>query len=192
MKHALAALGIMLLAGCNQQTYFYNGVKYSDPAQFRAAATADRASYVAQIKPLSAPLSKKRLVVALPDREYILAEKLAFGRNFDQNLQRSQVESDPLIGDYIEFIQMLPKMIEKKNLFSSVDSRTVSGQSSIQPTPEYDVLTLALATAPGGRDEFYYISEKSGKQIVQADGSTTLSSDRWNSFFDSIKAAMLR
>jgi hypothetical protein len=113
-------------------------------------------------------------------------------KKFDVNVQASAIEADPLMSDYYDFLQSIPTMIEKKNLFSSVDVRRSDGPSAMQPSKDYDIITISISNTPGGRDEFYYINDKNGRQIVQADGSTVTSRERWDSFFDSLKAAMLR
>lgn len=168
----LSSLGLaLLLSGC-ASTYTLEGKKYDNEQAFQAAVDNERTQAVAQVQPLPAPLTKKKLIAAFPSEQALHAEN---------SRRHTAIAGRPPMGLAVEQIANISKSnykltrvafegVQKRGIYSEVEIREMPSMVvSIEPSMDYDVLYY---TEPSiGTGQFFYSSVKHGKQIFAFDRS---------------------
>ena len=172
MIKSLATLGFAFaLTGC-AATYTLGTKKFDNEKAFQAAVEDERNQALSQVQTLPAPLTKKKLIAALPSEQTLYTE----------NSRRHNVATGkPLTGIGIEQNTNLSKFsykmtkvffegVQKRGIYSSVEIRDAMSMAvSIEPAQVYDVLYF---TEPAiGSGQYFYSSVKHGKQVFAYDRS---------------------
>lgn len=168
----LSALGFsLLISGC-VSTYIFEGKKYDNEQAFQTAVEDDRARAILQVSALQEPLTKKKLIAALPSEQALYAENSRrhtaatgnqlMGLAAEQNTNLSKA-GYKLMRVYFEGVQ-------KRGIYTNVEIRDMPNIIvSIEPSSDYDVLYY---TEPSiGSGQFFYSSVKHGRQIFSFDRS---------------------
>lgn len=195
-KHALKALILVAfasaLSGC-AVTYSYEGQKYSSKEEFHQAVERTLGSAVAEITPLASPLTKRKLIFAMPSEQTLHAENV---RRF------VAMQGTPPVGNAKEIIDNLTKSsyknikafydaANKRSIYSSVqfvDLDTMNG--AIEPSESADALYFVEPTRGSG--QWFYASVKHGKQIFAYDRSAPDAAGKAKAFNDALQAQAIK
>lgn len=183
---------IIALSGC-VSTYTLDGKKYDNETTFQAAVENERSGAISQVQPLQIPLTKKKLIAALPSEQAIYTEN---------SRRHISTNSRPLMGIGIEqnanlskstykMIRVLFEGVQKRAIYSSVEIRDIPSMAiSLEPSPDYDVLYY---TEPGvGTGQLFYSSVKHGKQIFAYDRSKEGITAKVNSFIEAVQVQAIK
>jgi len=182
----------LLLAGC-AQTYVLDGKKYDSKEGFLYAANKLNSDALAQITPLPLPLTAKKLVVAIPSE----AVSYESGVNVI-----TKTEGRPLNSATLEVFRnlvtqnhmntkVLYDAIEKKRIYSSVSYREMNSVVvSLEPSADTDVMYVT-APVPSSA-QWFYASQKYGKQAFAFDRSGVGMSAKVNAFVEAVQALAVR
>jgi hypothetical protein len=193
IKKSLIIVAVLFfVSGCASH-YFLDGKKYDDEEVFQTAVEAKRQVALDSIQPLSAPLTKKRLIVAIPSEQTIFAENSRRhqastgqelrGVGIDQNRNLSKAN--------FKMNKIWFEAIQKKKIFSSVEIReTDTPVNSLEPSPEYDVMYFSEPAIGAG--QYFYSSTKHGKQVFAYDQSQPGTTARVASFIAAVQALAVR
>jgi hypothetical protein len=191
-KFAAVLIFSLSLSGCASH-YFLDGKKYENEDSFQAAVEERRSSAINQVQPLPSPLTKKRLVVAIPNEQ----------AHYTTFLQRHQVaQGKEAMGLALDQYRNLAKggfilskvffdAVQKRGIYSAVTVNTTqSAVNSLEPSNEYDVMYF---TEPAiGSGQYFYSSSKHGKQVFAYDNSGTGTTAKVNAFIDAVQALAIR
>jgi len=182
----------LLLAGC-AQTYILEGQKYESKEAFLLAGNKMNVDAVRQVTPLPQPLTSKKLIMAMP------SEKAFFesGVNFI-----TKADGRPPVGANLEVFKNLVahnyaatkvfyEAVERKRIYSSVAFRDMSSVViSIEPSADTDVIYV---TAPDPTSaQWFYGSQKYGKQVFAYDRSGAGAAAKVSAFVDAVQALAIR
>lgn len=192
IKLASALVITVLLTGCASK-YTMEGKVYANDKEFQAAVDLEVSSALNQVKPYGKPLTKKKLVAALPSEQAIFAEnakrhKAATGREImglatEQNTNLSRAA--------YKMTRVFYEGAEKKGIYSSFEIKDMPTMTvSIEPSDDYDVIYF---TEPGvGSGQYFYASAKHGKQVFAYDRSGVGVIPKVNAFVDAIQSLAIR
>ena len=193
MIKTFAILSVFLaLCGC-ATTYTYEGQRFDSKEKFFSAVDANMSNVLATITPLPTPLTQKKLIFAMPTA---LAFNVQDGKNFvkregkEPTKQQMELNLDLNISNF-KNIKVFFDAIKKRNIYAStqfieMDSTT----GSFAASPEADTLYL---TAPGDNSaQWFYTSQKHGKQIFSADRSNTTVEGKVQAFVDAVQVQAIR
>lgn len=187
-----ALIFLLSLSGCSS-VYFLDGRKYDNQESFQIAVEEMRSTALNQVQPLQSPLSKKRLVVAIPSENTIYVGNLrshqsttgkeATGLAVEQyrNLAKSN----------FKLTKVFYESVQRRGIYPSVTiTETESMVNSLEPTNDYDVMYY---TEPAlGSGQTFYASAKHGKQVFASDRSGTTAIAKTNAFIDAVQALAIR
>ncbi|MHA7066828.1 hypothetical protein [Azospirillum argentinense] len=191
-KVAVLAVSILLVAGCNQTTYWYKDKKNLSKEEFQRVFVADRENDMSNIKPLTKPVTTRRLLVAIPSRSGYYANRLAVAQAGAPNATVADVEAVPANDSWYWDYANMRRWVERKNIYPAVEEKIVDNPGAFQPSNDYDVLALTVQSKPGQRDQWHYYSQRNGKQTVSPDSSASDTLANWESMLDAIKAAAIQ
>jgi len=185
-------LSIFVLAGCARQTMVFNGKTYTDMAEYTRDVHSDWDSTLASITPLPHPVSDRRLIILYPSRSYYQQARLNLVRQMSPSATIDQLEKN--VNFYIQYdmYTMMPRNVARKGIFPKVETVLADGADQVQPTGDYDVLVLTLASTQSSKDQWYYYSKRNGKQAISMDMGARTTAERNASILDSIKVAALQ
>ncbi len=183
---------IIFLTGCGA-TYTFNGKQHNNAQSFQTAVDVEKSTALAAVTPLSGPLTKRKLIAAIPSEQAVFEEtarrhtaitgKPLMGIGIEQNTNLSKA-NHKMVRVYFEAIQ-------KKGIYSAVEIREMpSTVISIEPSVDYDVLYLTEPAAGSG--QFFYASAKHGKQVFAHDRSGVTPAEKINAFVDAAQAQAIR
>lgn len=180
------------LSGC-AANYFLDGKKYNDEVSFQNAVESQRSNGVNQVTQLPAPLTKKKLIAALPSEETLYAE----------NARRHAASTGtPLTGIGLEqnrnmskFAYKLTKVfyegLQKRGIYPEVTIKDMPSMAiSLEPSAEYDVIYMTEPSVGSG--QYFYASVKHGKQVFAYDRSSVGIDAKVNAFIDAAQALAIR
>jgi hypothetical protein len=180
------------LIGCATQ-YTYDGQKYTSKEAFLQAVDDKIANSISSTVPLKVPLSNKKLIIAIPS--YDVYNKLAVAKfvkinsrepnprelEITQTLNRSNYLTTKIIFD----------AVQKKNIYREtqfVDMQ--SGTDSFAPSASTDVLYFSITDADSS--QWYFSSEKNGREIFAWDRSPTNMTGKVQAFLEAVQARAIR
>ena len=192
IKKILSVLVIAALSGC-AVNYTLDGQKYSSKEAYQEAGDLKMARILSDIVPLPAPVSKKKLIFAIPSEMAILTEATS---RFVKAQGREPVgNAKEIIGNSAKAAYKDAKLsfdaVQKKNIYAStqlIDMPTMTG--SFEASSDADTL-YGVEPAPGSAQWFFH-SIKGGKQIFSYDRSQPTSAGRLNSFLDAVLAQAVK
>lgn len=182
----------VILSGC-AATYNLDGKKFDNEKTFQAAVEDRRAQVLSQVQKLPAPLTKKKLIAALPSEQTLYAEN---------SRRHTATTGKPLIGIGIEQNTNLSKAaykmtraffegVQKRGIYSSVEIRDmISMAVSLEPSQEYDVLYFTEPAISSG--QYFYSSAKHGKQVFAYDRSGEGATAKVNAFIEAAELQAIK
>lgn len=186
------AIAVLALAGC-AATYNYNGKHFDNEQGFHAAIEADRVNSLEAIRPHATPLTKKRLIVALPSEQAI----------YDENARRhTALRGSPPMGIAVEQNRNLSKAnhtimmtmfqaLQKRGVYPSIEIREQPTLAvSLEPSAEYDVMWYSEPSQ--GTGQYFYASAKHGRQVFAFDRSSPTVAGRNAAFVDAVQLLAIR
>lgn len=191
-KTILAIVALVALSGCTS-FYLLDGKKYDSEQAFQQAVETNRQEALLSVQQLPAPLTKKRLIVAIPSEQTLYDEnarrhQAAMGREIsgleiDQNRNLSKAN--------FKMNKLWFEAVQKRGIYTSVDFReTNSLVNSLEPAPDYDVMYY---TEPSiGTGQYFYASAKHGKQVFAYDRSKPGVNAQVQSFLEAVQAFAIR
>lgn len=193
MIKKFATFGLAIaLAGC-ASTYTLGGKKFENQEAFQAAVESERAMAIAQVQTLPAPLTKKKLIAALPSTETL----------YEENARRHTAQTGQPLGSLaVEQNTNLSKSgykltriffegVQKRGIYSSVEIRdALSMVVSLEPSAEYDVIYYTEPAISSG--QFFYSSIKHGKQVFSYDRTSSGVTGKVNSFIEAVQLQAIK
>lgn len=188
-----AALAALMLTGC-ATTYTLGGEKAGNATEFLAKVDAQNDADVAQVAPLPRPVTGKRLMFAIPGRDALLALSHA---NFEKAQWRKpaglaeEMLTTLSTGNY-RLIRVYGHAISKRGIYKSVRMVDLenSATSTLAASAEEDVLYY-YESGPGTAN-WYYVSQKGGKQVFAADRSAPNSTGKVNAFLEAVQLQAIK
>lgn len=183
----------ILLTGCGRATYTLNGTQHNNAQSFQAAVDLEKSKALAAVTPLTNPLTKKKLIAAMPSEQAVFEEtarrhtattgKPLAGIGIKQNTNLSKAN--------YKMVRVFFEAIQKKGIYPSIEIREMpSTIISIEPSIDYDVLYVTEPAAGSG--QFFYASAKYGKQVFAFDRSGVTGVEKVNAFVDAAQAQAIR
>jgi hypothetical protein len=191
-KRIIALLAVSLALYSCTANYMMDGVRYQGSDNFQMGVDQQVGQALAQVTPLTKPLTTKKLIVLIPSESAILSE------NIKRSTALRGIAPSSLALEMIENISkstyktmiVLHHGLRKRGVFSEVViNESPSMSNSIEPSKEYDVLYF---TEPSqGSGQYFYSSVKHGRQVFPWDRSGS-GVGRLNSFIESVQALAIR
>lgn len=177
----------VLLAGC-AVNYTFEGKKYNSEEKFHTAVNQAYFDAVARIKPLPEQVSSKKLIFGIPtistlnsaSNSWYQASNGSFpsdtGKRILENINAANYRG----------LKVFYEAVVKRNIYREVqlvDLNTMNG--SIAPSPTVDVIYMVEPTKGSG--QWFFASQKRGKQIFAFDRSAAGIDGKVNSFIEAIQ-----
>lgn len=194
MKKRVAVGGLCaLLSGCGM-TYFLEGAKYDSRDSFVAARDAMNSRCTASVIPLVAPVVKRKLVFLIPTQSAVYQNRFSIVKAAIPNdpITIDGMKKNPIISGVGENYRLDFERIKRRNIYMSVDVSEYDTLSLPQASSEVDVLYVAMPEVLGGRDTFYLVTQKGGKQLVNISGAVPKCEAIRDSLLESIQTIALQ
>lgn len=165
----LIVIACASLTGC-ASTYTYDGARYPNKEAFEAAVDSKLAKATADVQPLSSPVSKKRLVFAIPSEQLIFRQSAA---NFAAAQGRTiglgeEMIARPVWSASYKGLKAFHDEIVRRNIYAQVRYVELDTMSpDLQATPTEDVFYYSEPKLGSG--QWYYTSIRAGKQAFSYD-----------------------
>lgn len=188
-------VGLIVFAALNgcAVNYTFEGNKYDSQEKFQQAVDSKVIAVLSTITPLPTPLSQKKLVIAIPSEPTLIAESV--------NRFVARQGTQPT-GPAAEIIQNLSKSnfkntkvfyeaVQKKNIFAStqfIEMKSMTG--SFAASPDTDVLFMVEPSQ--NSNQWYYVTQKQGKQIFSYDRSSPTPEGKVQAFVDAVQTQAIR
>jgi hypothetical protein len=193
MKHWITRIigmaGIsVVIAGCAHAVYYYDGKQYQSADAFYTGIRGANDPAVAEIVPLPAPVTTRRLAFGFPSPETVLAGTVrnhtALKGSAPAGLAMEQYTT--LAQGTAIYTQATLSAIQRRGIYKSVryvplDSLTASPAASA----DEDVLYWYEPAANAGT--WYFVSAKSGKQVFAYDRAQPTVAARMKAFVDALQ-----
>jgi hypothetical protein len=193
MIHKLAAVSISLvLAGCGQ-AYILEGQRYESKEAFLYASNKLTSDAVRQITPLSQPLTTKKLVMAIPSEHASYESGVAFITKADGRVPNAATLDvfRNLVTQNYSATKVFYEAVDRKRIYSSVSFRDMSNVVvNLEPSADTDVLYVT-APVPSSA-QWFFASQKYGKQVFAFDRSGVGLDSKVNAFVDAVQAQAIR
>lgn len=192
IKRFLALATVLAASGCANY-YTLEGVKYDSKETFNQAVTQKTTDALNSIQPLPAPVTKKNLIMAFPSEATVYAENIA--RTTKQNGQAPS-------GFLVEQIENLTKAnfalskvfadaVQKKGVYTTMKFMEMPSMTvSIEPSSNTDVLYFSEPAI--GTGQWFFATQKSGKQVFAYDRSGAGPTAKVQAFVDAVMAQAIR
>lgn len=188
----VSASTAITLAGC-AATYTYEGQKYTSKKAFHKAVDASFTSALNAITPLSAPLTTRSLIVALPSEASLHAENI---RRFKETEGREPIGVSKEIIDNLTIssyksLKVFYYGVQKRNIYSQVQYVDLdSMNSSLEPSSTTDVLYYVEPARNSG--QWFFATAKHGKQIFSYDRTRQGPVGKLNGFNEALQVMAVR
>lgn len=187
-----AIIAAAVLSGC-AVTYTYDGQKYNSKEAFHYAVKTDLDNGLDAVIPLAAPITSKKLILGVPSEPTIRTE---FIRRFVTAQGREPIgNAKEIIENMAIFsytgMQRFTDIARKRNIYSSVqfvELDTING--SIEPSAEADA--LYYVEPKQGAGQWFYSSQKYGKQVFAFDKSGGTTASKAKGFYEALQAQAVR
>lgn len=194
MTRKLAAIVAMAtaLAGC-ASSYTLEGQKYASKEELHRASEGLVVSALNTISPLPSPLTQKKLVFAIPSEPTIRQE------NVSRVTQRNGSAPNAMLSEQIENItkanyrslRVFYDAVQKRGIYASTQLREMPSMAvSLEPSSDTDVIYLT-EPAPG-TGQWFYASQKHGRQLFAYDRSGVGTTSKVQAFMEAVQAQAIR
>ena len=192
IKKFLGLVVIIALSGC-AVNYTFEGQKYGSKETFQQAVDSKVLAVLSTIAPLPVPLSKTKLIFAMPSEATLI----------DESVKRFvALQGTQPIGPAAEILQNVTKSnyknikvfydaIQKKNIYAStqfIEMQSMTGSFAASPTTD----VLFVVEPSRGSSQWYYVTHKQGKQIFSSDRSSPTAEGKIHAFVDAVQAQAIR
>ncbi len=187
-----ALITALALAGC-AATYTFEGKIYNSKEDFARAVDDEHRTAVASIVPLPAPVTKKRLAIAIPSTSTIFASSV---RNYTTAKNAApppmQVEIyQTLAAGVTRSVRGIYDGAVRRNIYTSVrfvelDSMTAS------PAPSADEDVVFFNEPSLGSGQWYFATAKDPKQVFAYDKGQTGIAGKMRAFNDALQLHAVR
>jgi hypothetical protein len=192
IKKIFSILAITALSGC-AVNYTYEGRKYESKEAFHQAVDSKVSEVLSSIVPLPSPVSKKRLIFAMPSESALITEVTS---------RFVKAQGSQPVGPAKEIIENIPKStyknikifydaIHKKNIYAStqfIDMPIMTG--SFEASNDADTLYYVEPIKDSG--QWFFNSIKGGKQIFSYDRSAPDGVGKVQAFVDAVLVQAVR
>jgi len=178
LKFLFISILSLITTGCG--TYTYNNEVFSNPSDAYARQDNLMQSYLITVDALQTPLSDKKLIVGIPDRNRIM-ETITGGSNEGKNYVLNIMENE-----YILFY----RAAKKRNIYSDVELVRTDG-GDLTPSDKNDLFYLKI-TSNNRALQWYLASTKSGRQATSIDFGLEDYKARVNSIINQIEAFAIK
>ncbi|GEM_PF-1195780 len=188
----LAAAAAVLLSGC-AAFYTLEGQRYNSAEEFQRTVDSHAAAAVAAVAPLPSPLTKKKLIFAIPAEATVYQENVrrstvtngraptGLGAEMVTNLTRANYKMMKVFYD----------VVQKKGIYPSVQFMDMPSMAiSLEPSADTDVVYYAEPSQ--GTGQWFYASAKSGRQVFAYDRSGAGPTAKALAFIDAVQAQAIR
>lgn len=191
IKFFLLSLGFFALTGCGA-TYYLDGVKYENAEAFQIAVDDFNNQYVATVTPLAAPLTEKELLFVIPSQQAIYQESIRRHISAEGNIGELAKEQYMNLAIHSSKGGKANKeAISKRGIYKNVRLlETQSLVNDIAPTSEYDVLLFSEPSI--GTGQWFYSSEKHGKQVFSEDRSGITPEQKVQNYLNAVQMMAIR
>jgi hypothetical protein len=191
-KLAIIVAAAALLSGC-ATNYTLMGQRYTSAEEFQKATDGLVETALGSVTPLSAPLTKKKLIFAFPAQDAI----------YQENIRRATlINGRAPMGPALEIASNLSRTnfklskvfydaVQKKGIYPSAQFKDMPSMTvSIEPSTDTDVLYF---TEPSqGAGQWFYSSAKHGRQVFAFDRSGEGAIAKTQAFIDAVQAQAIR
>jgi len=193
MKNVILTIfTILILSGC-AINYSFDGQKYASKELFLKAVEDKVGDTLTLITPFSPPLSGKKLIMAMPSLE--VYNKLSI-ENFikinkkEPNSIQIEVSSNINRSAYLT-TKIFLDAVQKKNIYLETQFIDMqSGTDSFAPSVNVDVLYLVFTDA--NSVQWYFATNKNGKEIFGYDRSAPTMAGKVQAFLDAVQTRAIR
>ena len=192
IKRIFGLVFLVVLNGC-AVTYRFEGQKYDSKEKFQQAVDSSMSNALSTITPLPSVLTQRTLVFAIPSETSLFNETLRrhIALNGGQpNSQQTEVYVN-LARSTHTAIKVFFDAVQKKNIYAStqfIDMQSITG--AIAASPDKDTLYFVEPTQGSG--QWFYDSQKHGKQIFAYDRSSPTPAGKLQAFVDAVQAQAIR
>jgi hypothetical protein len=192
LKICLTFIVLSLISGCSTY-YTYEGEKYKSKEKFHQAVDSTINRALTKVEPLSSPLTGKKLVFAMPSQSAFInasndrfvssqgSQPTGSAKEILENLSRANYRN----------IKVFYDAVLKKNIYSSVQFVDLSTMNSNYPaSPNIDVIYFVEPMT--GSAQWFYLTEKNGKQIFAYDRSSPTPEGKINAFVDAVQLLAIK
>ena len=185
----------MALTACATTSYNVDNQTYKNRDEAWAASMRRDAEAEAAISSSTTPLVDRKLLVVIPTPGALLNTVAAQKQNqgkLSAPGTAARAADDFRADSIVANLKSVGLSLRKANIYREVEIMDVdSTTTNIQPSQSQDVFTFYLGT-DGGMAVFYFLSAKSGKQVVAEDMGQARIGDRRKSLVDDVKAKALQ
>jgi len=188
----LSILTFLVLSGC-AVNYTYDGQKYDSKESFIKGVENKVGDTLNSIIPLKTPLSGKKLIMAIPSLE--VYNKLGI-ENFIKinktapNSSQIEVASNLNRSNYLN-TKIFLDAVQKKNIYRETQFIDMqSGNDSFSPSANTD--TIYLVAADANSVQWYFSSNKNGKELFGYDRSSPTLAGKVQAFLDAVQIRAIR
>ena len=171
MKKFLALIAALVVGGC-ANFYTLEGVKYNSKEEFHQAVMLKNTDALNSIQPLSAPVTKKNLILAFPSEATIYAENIARTTKLNGQAPSGLLldRIDNVTKANFRLSKVFADGVQKKAVYASLKFIEVPSMTvSIEPSTDTDVLYFSEPAI--GTGQWFFATQKSGKQVFGYDRS---------------------
>jgi len=193
MKNVIVSLLVILvLSGCAAR-YAFEGQQYDSNETFLKAVEDKAADTLAFITPFKAPISNKKLIMAMPSEQVFnkLSDELFIKINKKEpNSLQKEMMSNLNRSNYL-MIKIFFDAIQKKNIYRETQFIIMqSGVESFAPSSNVDVFYLNMTDAKS--EQLYFASEKNGREIFGYDRSAPTVAGKVQAALEAIQTRAIR
>lgn len=192
IKKLFALVTVLAISGC-ANFYTLDGVKYDSKEAFHQAVAQKNSDALNSIQPLSAPVTKKSLIMAFPSEATMYSENIA--RTTKQNgtapsgLLLDQIEN--LTKANFSMSKVFADAVQKKGVYASMKFMEMPSMAvSIEPSSNTDVLYFSEPSI--GTGQWFFATQKGGKQVFGFDRSGAGPTAKVQAYVDAVMAQAIR
>lgn len=191
-KSILLIAASVVLSSCAAPQYAFEGQKVGDSAALARAADAAMSSAVAAVTPLPAPLTQKKLVVAMPNESTIVQQSITnvtTGLGAPNAVQLEMIQN--LGKNNYKGQKVFFEALQKKGIYSSAQLREMPSMAiALEPSADTDVMYY---TEPmRGAGQWFFASQKYGRQVFAYDRSAGGVTAKVLAFVDAVQVLAVR
>lgn len=192
IKKLFAVTAALVVSGC-ANFYTLEGVKYDSKEAFHQAVAQNTSQALNSVQPLPTPVTKKNLIFAIPGEAAARAENIA---------RTTKLNGSAPSGLLLERIENLSKAnfamskvfadaVQKKGIYTSMKFMDMPSMVvSFEPATDTDVIYF---TEPSiGTGQWFFASQKGGKQVFAYDRSGSGATAKVQAFLDAVMTQAIR
>lgn len=191
-KWVTTLFAVLLVSGC-AVNYTYEDKKYDNKEAFHQAVDSKNLSILGGITPLPTPLTQRKIIIAMPsDTAMIEAATARFvkaqntqpmgpAKEILENLPRSTYKNIKIFAD----------AVQKRNIFASVQFIAMPEMTGTFAASS-DTDTLVMVEPNANSAQWFYTSQKHGKQIFSYDRSSPTAEGKVQAFLEAVQALAIR